>query len=75
MAIWHFYLSHRCFVILCRIVKDSCPYLVLKHTLGKLEVLRHVQGYSRRIDERHRLVYRIVEGQNLRIISCKGHYE
>jgi toxin YoeB len=43
--------------------------------IGKPEVLRHVQGYSRRIDEQHRLVYRIDEGQNLRIISCKGHYE
>jgi toxin YoeB len=43
--------------------------------IGKPEVLRHIQGYSRRIDEQHRLVYRIDEGQNLRIISCKGHYE
>jgi toxin YoeB len=43
--------------------------------IGKPEVLRHIQGYSRRIDEQHRLVYRIGEGQNLRIISCKGHYE
>ena len=43
--------------------------------IGKPEVLRHVQGYSRRIDEQHRLIYRIDEGQNLRIISCKGHYE
>jgi toxin YoeB len=43
--------------------------------IGKPEVLRRIQGYSRRIDEQHRLVYRIDEGQNLRIISCKGHYE
>jgi toxin YoeB len=43
--------------------------------IGKPEVLKHIQGYSRRIDEQHRLIYRIDEGQNLRIISCKGHYE
>ncbi len=31
--------------------------------------------YSRRIDEANRLVYGIDEAQNIRIISCKGHYE
>jgi toxin YoeB len=30
---------------------------------------------SRRIDEANRLVYDIDELQNIRIISCKGHYE
>lgn len=30
--------------------------------------------WSRRIDDRHRLVYRVREG-NLEILSCKGHYE
>ena len=43
--------------------------------IGKPEALRGEKGYSRRIDERHRLVYTGDEKQNLRILSCKGHYE
>jgi toxin YoeB len=43
--------------------------------IGKPELLRRRNGYSRRIDEYNRLVYRIDENQNLRIVSCKGHYE
>lgn len=45
--------------------------------IGKPELLRHDKSglYSRRIDEANRLVYGIDESQNIRIISCKGHYE
>jgi toxin YoeB len=43
--------------------------------IGKPEPLKRRKGYSRRIDEYNRLVYRIDENQNLRIVSCKGHYE
>ena len=45
--------------------------------IGKPELLRHDKSglYSRRIDEANRLVYGIDEAQNIRIISCKGHYE
>ena len=43
--------------------------------IGKPEVLKNIKGYSRRINEYHRLIYRCDELQNLRIISCKGHYE
>jgi len=43
--------------------------------IGKPETLRTRKAYSRRIDEYHRLVYEADENQNLRIISCKGHYE
>lgn len=43
--------------------------------IGKPEPLKHCPGYSRRIDEANRLVYDIDELQNIRIISCKGHYE
>ena len=43
--------------------------------IGKPEVLKNRKAYSRRINEYHRLVYRADENQNLRIISCKGHYE
>lgn len=42
---------------------------------GKPEKLKYRKGYSRRIDETNRLVYEIDELQNIRIISCRGHYE
>ena len=41
--------------------------------IGKPEPLKHIKGYSRRIDDFNRLVY-AGENQNLRILSCKGHY-
>ena len=37
--------------------------------IGKPEKLKHNDGWSRRIDEKNRLVY------NIYVISCKGHYE
>jgi len=43
--------------------------------IGKPETLKHRPGYSRRIDEKNRLVYDIDELQNIKIISCKGHYD
>lgn len=45
--------------------------------IGKPEPLKHGKAgmYSRRIDEANRLVYSIDELQNIKIISCKGHYE
>ena len=43
--------------------------------IGKPEPLKHRPGYSRRIDEQNRLVYDIDELQNIKIISCKGHYD
>ena len=45
--------------------------------IGKPELLKHNKSglYSRRIDETNRLVYGIDQSQNIRIISCKGHYE
>ena len=42
--------------------------------IGKPEVLKNESAYSRRIDEKNRLVYRIVDGF-IWIIACKGHYE
>lgn len=44
--------------------------------LGKPEPLsENLSGFwSRRIDDKHRLVYRITGGV-LEIVSCKGHYE
>ena len=44
--------------------------------IGKPEPLKgDLSGFwSRRIDDRHRLVYRIV-GEVCEILQCKGHYE
>ena len=47
---------------------------LLKGT-GKPEILKHLKAYSRRIDDTNRLIYDTDEKQNLRIISCKGHYQ
>ena len=43
--------------------------------IGKPESLKHRPGYSRRIDEKNRLVYDIDVLQNIKIISCRGHYD
>lgn len=42
--------------------------------LGKPEVLRHVKGMSKRIDDKNRLQF-FIEGENVVVISCRGHYE
>ena len=46
-------------------------------SLGKPEMLKHelTGHWSRRIDEKNRLVYKIDEQGTLRIEYCKGHYE
>ncbi len=43
--------------------------------IGKPESLKYRPGYSRRIDDFNRLVYDIDELQNIKIISCRDHYE
>lgn len=43
--------------------------------IGRPERLKYRPGYSRRIDEKNRLVYEIDTLQNIKIISCRGHYE
>jgi toxin YoeB len=44
--------------------------------IGKPEELRHsLAGFwSRRIDQEHRLVYRI-RGESVEIVACRYHYE
>ncbi len=42
--------------------------------IGKPERLKFHSGWSRRIDEKNRLVYDIVDGK-IWIVSCRGHYE
>lgn len=41
--------------------------------LGKPEKLKYENGYSRRIDEKNRLIYRVENGY-IYISSCQGHY-
>lgn len=43
--------------------------------IGKPERLKYRPGYSRRIDDTNRLVYEVDELQNIKILSCRGHYE
>ena len=40
-----------------------------------MSLLLRKPAYSRRIDEKNRLVYVIDGLQNIKILSCKGHYE
>ncbi|MEE1231152.1 MAG: Txe/YoeB family addiction module toxin [Phascolarctobacterium sp.] len=42
--------------------------------IGKPEKLKYRDAYSRRIDSANRLVYN-VDGDNILVYSCKGHYE
>ncbi|MBR3458010.1 MAG: Txe/YoeB family addiction module toxin [Selenomonadaceae bacterium] len=42
---------------------------------GHPEPLKYRPGWSRRIDHGNRLVYDTDKDGNLRIFSCKGHYE
>lgn len=43
--------------------------------IGKPEKLKSRPEYSRRIDDCNRLVYELDELQNIKIVSCRGHYE
>jgi len=45
--------------------------------IGKPEQLRgNLSGWwSRRIDDKHRLVYRLVSDEAVEIYQCKGHYD
>jgi toxin YoeB len=64
----------KCYKRIVNLIKDICrnPY----QGLGKPEALKHdLHGYwSRRIDDEHRLVYKI-DNNRLIIISCKYHYK
>lgn len=44
--------------------------------IGKPEPLKYRQNnWSRRIDDKNRLVYSVDVNQDILILSCKGHYE
>ncbi|MCL2180910.1 MAG: Txe/YoeB family addiction module toxin [Treponema sp.] len=42
--------------------------------VGKPEHLKHIDGWSRRIDEIHRLVYKIKD-DSIEILQCRDHYD
>ena len=42
--------------------------------LGKPEKLKYRDGYSRRIDDTNRLIYKVYGDETI-VISCKGHYD
>ena len=54
------------------LIKDIERYGVFEGR-GKPEKLKYREEYSRRIDEEHRLIYK-VQGNIIIIVSCKGHY-
>jgi len=43
--------------------------------LGKAEILKNRKGYSKRIDDKNRLIYDFNSNGDVIVISCKGHYE
>ncbi|MBR4151828.1 MAG: Txe/YoeB family addiction module toxin [Selenomonadaceae bacterium] len=43
--------------------------------IGKPEKLKHEEGWSRRINDEHRLIYKIKDGNIIAVKSCKGHYD
>ena len=43
--------------------------------IGKPELLRHRDGWSRRIDDVNRLVYKMKSDSSIEILQCKGHYD
>ena len=44
--------------------------------IGKPEPLKHqLTGFwSRRIDNKNRLIYRLIDDETIEIVRCKGHY-
>ena len=43
--------------------------------IGKPEKLKYRDGWSRRIDDKNRLIYKVDDNGYLYIVDCKGHYE
>ena len=43
--------------------------------VGKAEILKNRQGYSKRIDKANRLVYTFNSNGDVVILSCRGHYQ
>lgn len=46
----------------------------LSNGIGKPERLKHIDAWSRRINQEHRLIYNLDSDKNIQIIACKDHY-
>jgi len=47
----------------------------LMHGIGKPERLKHLDAYSRRIDDVNRIVYVGLSDGSVEILACRGHYK
>ena len=58
-----------------KLIEDIRRNGVLKG-IGNPEALKHgfTGWYSREIDSKNRLIYRVLEDGTIQIHSCKGHY-
>lgn len=43
--------------------------------IGKAEILKNREGYSKRIDKANKLVYTFNSNGDVVVLSCKGHYQ
>ena len=43
--------------------------------VGKAEILKNREGFSKRIDKANRLVYTFNSDGDVVVLSCKGHYQ
>jgi toxin YoeB len=57
-----------------RLIKDILRNGLLEG-FGQPEHLKYIGAYSRRIDEKNRLLYKDDGDGIVEIISCKGHYK
>lgn len=56
-------------------VSDFIADIKLGGKRGKPEKLKNSDAFSRRITEKHRLVYQIENNGDVKILSCQGHYD
>lgn len=47
----------------------------LAQGIGKPEQLKGRKAWSRKIDEKNRLIYNFDSNNNLVVIACRGHYD
>ena len=43
--------------------------------MGKAEMLKNKEGYSKRIDKANRLVYTFNTNGDVVVLACRGHYQ
>lgn len=74
LSLWVLY-DKRIFHRIVKLLKDikRSPY----DGIGKPEPLKFSKSgcWSRRINDEHRLVYKINDEGDILVVSCRGHYE